>query len=125
MIALPGGAREVSEVEPPELRLRNGLLHLITLGQPVKHDSVEIDIWIHKRSERPFAFVCDFQAHRSGSSLIRASTSRCRSSTRKKLGILVRLTNHNILENREFVASSQRFAEEAAKGQDILAVQPV
>jgi hypothetical protein len=52
MIALPGGAREVSEVEPPELRLRNGLLHLITLGQPVKHDSVEIDIWIHKRSER-------------------------------------------------------------------------
>jgi hypothetical protein len=47
MIALSGGAREVSEVEPPELRLRNGLLHLITLGQPVKHDSVEIDIWIH------------------------------------------------------------------------------
>jgi hypothetical protein len=29
----------------------------------------------------------------------------------KKPGILLRLTNHNILENREFVANSQRFAE--------------
>jgi hypothetical protein len=47
MIPLPGRTREVSEVEPPELRLRNGLLLLITLGQPVKHDGVEVDIWIH------------------------------------------------------------------------------
>ena len=44
MIALPGRTREVSEVEPPELRLRNGLLLLITLGQAVKHGGVEIDI---------------------------------------------------------------------------------
>jgi hypothetical protein len=44
MIALPWSTREVSEVEPPELRLRNGLLLLIKLGQPVKHDGVEVDI---------------------------------------------------------------------------------
>ena len=31
--------------------------------------------------------------------------------------MLLRPTNHNILENREFVANSQRFVEEAAKGQ--------
>jgi hypothetical protein len=49
MIALPGRTREVSEVEPPELRLRHGLLLLITLGQPVKHDGVEVNICIHKR----------------------------------------------------------------------------
>jgi hypothetical protein len=29
----------------------------------------------------------------------------------KKLGILLLPTNHNILERREFVANSQRFAE--------------
>ncbi|MDX6559517.1 MAG: hypothetical protein QOF72_2566 [Blastocatellia bacterium] len=80
MIALPGRTREVSEVEPPELRLRNGLLLLITLGQPVKHDGVEVDIWMHKLFGAPFAFVCEFHAHTMGFSLVRASTSRCRSS---------------------------------------------
>src|SRR5580704_12587194 len=54
---------------------------------------------------------CEFQAHGRGFSLIRASTSGVTLPRGKKLGILVRLTNHNILENREFVANSQRFAE--------------
>jgi len=35
MIALPGRTREVSEVERLELRLRNDLLLLTTLGEPV------------------------------------------------------------------------------------------
>ena len=56
MIALPGRTREVSEVEPPELRLRNGLLLLITLDQPVKNDGVEVDIWIHNDVRSTFRF---------------------------------------------------------------------
>jgi hypothetical protein len=44
MFPLHRCTREVGEVEPPELRLRNGLLLLITLGQAGKHDGVEIDI---------------------------------------------------------------------------------
>jgi hypothetical protein len=44
----PGAAREVSEIESPELLLRKVLLLLITLGQPVKYDGVEVDIRIHK-----------------------------------------------------------------------------
>jgi hypothetical protein len=48
MIAFPGRTREVGEVELPGLRLRNDLLLLTTLDQPVKHDGVEVDIWIHK-----------------------------------------------------------------------------
>ena len=34
----------------------------------------------------------------------------------EKLGILVRLTNHNISGNREFIANSQRFAERRQTG---------
>jgi len=56
MIALPGRTREVGEVELPELRLRNGLLLLITVGQPVKHDGVEVDIWIHNVVKSVFRF---------------------------------------------------------------------
>ena len=56
MIALPGRTREVGEVELPELRLRNGLLLLITVGQPVKHDGVEVDIWIHNFVQSAFRF---------------------------------------------------------------------
>jgi hypothetical protein len=55
MIVLPGRTRERREFEPPELRLRNGLLLLITLGQPVKHSGVELDIWIHKRCSEPLS----------------------------------------------------------------------
>ena len=47
MTALPGSTREASEVERLELRLRNELLLLTTLGETVKHDGVEVDIWIH------------------------------------------------------------------------------
>ena len=56
MIALPGRTREAGEVELPELRLRNGLLLLITLGQPAKHDGVEVDIWIHNFVRSAFRF---------------------------------------------------------------------
>jgi hypothetical protein len=123
MIACRGRTREISEVEPPELRLRNGLLPLITLGQPVKHDRVEVDIWIHN-VPAPFAFAREFLAHRSVSSLIRAKHQPVSLFHEGKLGILVRLTNHNILENREFVASSQRFAERSAKGQGERGLRP-
>jgi hypothetical protein len=50
------GTREVGKVELPELRLRNGLLLLITLRQPVKHDGVEVDIWIHNVVQSTFRF---------------------------------------------------------------------
>ena len=56
MFALPGRTREVCEVKLPELWLRNGLLLLTTLGQPVKHDGVEVDIWIHNVVQRAFRF---------------------------------------------------------------------
>jgi hypothetical protein len=56
MIALPGRTREVSEVKPPELQLRNGLLFLITLGQPVRHDGFEVGIWIHNVVRSAFRF---------------------------------------------------------------------
>jgi hypothetical protein len=56
MIALSGRTREVSKVEPPELLLRNGLLLLITLGQPVRHDGFEVDIWIHNVVRSTFRF---------------------------------------------------------------------
>jgi len=65
MIALRGRTREVSEVELLELRLWNGLLLLTTLSQPVKHDGVGVDIWIHNVVQSAFAFVCEFQAHGS------------------------------------------------------------
>jgi hypothetical protein len=35
---------------------------------------------MHKLFGAPFAFVCEFHAHTMGFSLVRASTSRCRSS---------------------------------------------
>lgn len=56
MLALPGRTREVGEVELPELRLRNGLLLLTTLGQPVKHDGVQVDIWMHNVVQSAFGF---------------------------------------------------------------------
>ena len=56
MIALPGSTREASEVERLELRLRNDLLLLTTLGQPVKHDGVEVDIGIHNVVGSTFRF---------------------------------------------------------------------
>ena len=116
MIALPGRTREVSEVEPPELRLRNGLLLLITLGQPVKHDGVEVDIWIHNGVWSAFRFLCEFLAHGSGFSLIRANTAGVALPRGKKLEKLLRPTNHHILERCEFVVNSQRFAERNGKG---------
>ncbi len=72
----PGAPREVSEIESPELRLRKGLLLLITLGQSVKYDGVEVDIRIHKVVRSTFAFAGEFQVHGSGVSLIRANALR-------------------------------------------------
>ena len=65
MVALLGHNREVSEVEPPELRLRNDLLFLITLGDPAKRNRVEVDIRIHNVGRSTFRFVGEFQVHGS------------------------------------------------------------
>jgi hypothetical protein len=48
--------REVNEVERLELRLRNDLLLLTTVGQPVEHDGVEVDIGIHNIIGSTFRF---------------------------------------------------------------------
>lgn len=112
MIALPGRTREVSEIEPPELRLRNGLLFFITLGQAAKYDSVEVDIRIHNVVRSTFRFLTRIPGALGGTLAWFVPTPGGIALPRgEKLGILVRLTNHKILETREFVANSQRFGE--------------
>jgi hypothetical protein len=63
--------------------------------------------------------LCDrdheFQAHKSGVSLIRANASRRRSSTREKTWNTGSPNKSQHLEDREFVANSQRFAERSGK----------